>query len=371
MRWVVVPFQRYADFKGRSGRAEFWTFFGLSAAVLILIVMLTGLFAETASTGSSSSIQATGSNASPMGPVIYLIWWFASAVPWVAVQVRRFHDQGRSGWFALIGISGYIALAFGATLVSVILIFMGLCLMALPGEATENRYGHPVDDPAYANGSSVRRQSGSDNAQPPARLLERPGSEGIPVEQRTQLDVRSSMSPWAARASVSKDHAVQSYPSEDVPRDGASSFEDATLPADVTPTGDGRFLCRGITFNSKSSAVSYSRRMLSAGPPLVNANSDKLDDKRPRNVSNDQEEAARQNLSDQYVHSVEPDPAPTDGLQSSEELGGDVWGPYPRRMSHQMLRKKRTGDSAAAATPSIHLNRLSAFRSVGPAVSVV
>ena len=28
MRWLLMPFLRYADVKGRSGRAEFWTFFG-------------------------------------------------------------------------------------------------------------------------------------------------------------------------------------------------------------------------------------------------------------------------------------------------------------------------------------------------------
>ena len=36
MRWLVMPFLRYADFKGRSDRTEFWTFFGLSVAALIL-----------------------------------------------------------------------------------------------------------------------------------------------------------------------------------------------------------------------------------------------------------------------------------------------------------------------------------------------
>lgn len=104
MRWVLTPFLRYADFKGRSGRAEFWTFLGVSAGMIVFVMLLTGLSSDTANTEKLAPPAPPGANASPVGAIIYVVWWLTSIVPWVAVQVRRFHDQGRSGWLAFIGI---------------------------------------------------------------------------------------------------------------------------------------------------------------------------------------------------------------------------------------------------------------------------
>ena len=141
MRWLVMPFLRYADFKGRSGRTEFWTFFGLSVAALILTVVATGVSTDTA---NMPQPKVPGANASPAGAIGYMLWWLASIVPWFAVQVRRFHDQGRSGWLCLIGAAGYVAVGFGAMPLAAILFLAAMALMVLPGEMTENRYGLPV-----------------------------------------------------------------------------------------------------------------------------------------------------------------------------------------------------------------------------------
>ena len=71
-------FLRYADFKGRSRRSEFWFGF-LSVSILGLILgELLGDFAW--------------------------IWSLAIWVPTLALNIRRLHDIGRSGWWYLINL---------------------------------------------------------------------------------------------------------------------------------------------------------------------------------------------------------------------------------------------------------------------------
>lgn len=146
MRWILTPFLRYADFKGRSGRAEFWVFFGLSVAMIVFVVSLTGLTTETTNPEKLTSSVTPSTNASPTGAIIYIIWWFASIVPWIAVQVRRLHDQGRSGWLVLIGLGGYVAAGFGVFPLAALLFAASLALMALKGEAATNAFGPAIGE---------------------------------------------------------------------------------------------------------------------------------------------------------------------------------------------------------------------------------
>ena len=63
------------------------------------------------------------------GGIVGLIWILATIVPAVAVLVRRLHDTGRSGWWALIGlvpVAGAIAL---------------LVFTVADSEAQQNSYG--------------------------------------------------------------------------------------------------------------------------------------------------------------------------------------------------------------------------------------
>jgi uncharacterized membrane protein YhaH (DUF805 family) len=63
------------------------------------------------------------------GGIVGLIWIFATIVPAIAVLVRRLHDTGRSGWWALIGfvpVAGAIAL---------------LVFTVADSEARQNSYG--------------------------------------------------------------------------------------------------------------------------------------------------------------------------------------------------------------------------------------
>ena len=100
---LLRPLWRYADFQGRSGRSEFWLFFILSALVFVFTVF-GSLF--DAQIGNAADPAADP----PRAVLAYLLWWLATAVPWFALQVRRLHDIGLSGWLALINGGAYLAL---------------------------------------------------------------------------------------------------------------------------------------------------------------------------------------------------------------------------------------------------------------------
>ena len=125
MDYMLMPFMRYFDFAGRSRRKEYWMFFLLN--LIIITVMTTVLF------GLGFSIDPYA--ASSGGPVTWLIFAVMGLyslivlIPSIAVQVRRFHDQDKSGWFVLINFVPYI----GGLIV--------LVFMLLEGTRGPNKYG--------------------------------------------------------------------------------------------------------------------------------------------------------------------------------------------------------------------------------------
>jgi uncharacterized membrane protein YhaH (DUF805 family) len=123
MEWMLLPYKRYADFSGRSSRKEFWMF------VLFLVIVTLALVS------AAVIVSPHGAKNHGAGLVFFAalgLFWLGSLVPYIAVHVRRFHDQDRSGWFYLLGAIPYIG---GA----VILFFM-----VRPGTPGPNRF---ADDP--------------------------------------------------------------------------------------------------------------------------------------------------------------------------------------------------------------------------------
>jgi uncharacterized membrane protein YhaH (DUF805 family) len=92
-QWAVRPFKRYADFEGRSPRAEYW-WYALAAGI-------TGFTLGFVDAGVLHA-RVFG-NYGPLG----LIFTVACIVPGIAVLVRRLHDTERSGWWALVRIPSY------------------------------------------------------------------------------------------------------------------------------------------------------------------------------------------------------------------------------------------------------------------------
>lgn len=124
LAWASLPLRRYAQFTGRSGRKEFWLF--------LLAVNLVAAALAIVWTADTNFIGYTGTIGN-MAFAILIIGFLAILVPYLAVQVRRFHDQDRSGWFALLNLIPYIGP------------FIVLVMMALPETEGANQYG---PDPA-------------------------------------------------------------------------------------------------------------------------------------------------------------------------------------------------------------------------------
>jgi uncharacterized membrane protein YhaH (DUF805 family) len=70
---------------------------------------------------------------------LLVIWGLGSVVPSIAVTVRRFHDQDKSGWFYLLGFIPYIG--------GIVMIVF----MCLDGTRGPNRFGPDPKDPHAAD----------------------------------------------------------------------------------------------------------------------------------------------------------------------------------------------------------------------------
>jgi len=114
---------RYTMFKGRSRRSEYW--------FIQLFLILTNLAAAAIDLalmdGDVDRFIANGG-----GGILGLIWILVTIVPALAVLVRRLHDTGKSGWWALIGL---------VPLVGGVVLFV---FSVLDSTAGENQYGTPV-----------------------------------------------------------------------------------------------------------------------------------------------------------------------------------------------------------------------------------
>jgi uncharacterized membrane protein YhaH (DUF805 family) len=117
--WMILPFMRYADFSGRSRRKEYWMFVLFNILVVIALLIVSGIL------GLLASDDDIG-----VGAVVALlvVYFLATFVPGLAVQVRRLHDQDKSGWFVLLGL-----VPFGGI---ILLIFM-----VIEGTPGPNRFG--------------------------------------------------------------------------------------------------------------------------------------------------------------------------------------------------------------------------------------
>lgn len=124
MDWMLMPLRRYADFQGRSRRKEFWMFTLMNFIVTIVLygLIIMGMDFQTGQMGVLSML----------GGGLLIIYALAILVPSIAVHVRRFHDQDKSGWLVLLtfipAIGGLIVLVF----------------MCIEGTRGPNRFG---DDP--------------------------------------------------------------------------------------------------------------------------------------------------------------------------------------------------------------------------------
>ena len=101
MKYYFKVLQNYASFSGRARRSEYWYFFLFNLLIGIGLAVFGGLL------GSE---------------LLSDIYSLAVLLPGIAVAVRRMHDVGKSGWYALIPI-------------------YNLVLACTEGDSGDNEYG--------------------------------------------------------------------------------------------------------------------------------------------------------------------------------------------------------------------------------------
>jgi uncharacterized membrane protein YhaH (DUF805 family) len=104
-------FSKYATFTGRASRPELWYF--------VLFLVLSQFVAAVLDYGLGSTV---------FEPVVGL----GTLLPSLAVEIRRLHDIGRSGWWLLLGL---------VPVVGGIILLVWFCRR---GDPVANPYGAPV-----------------------------------------------------------------------------------------------------------------------------------------------------------------------------------------------------------------------------------
>lgn len=168
MGWMILPLKRYADFRGRSRRKEFWMwvlFLVIAEIVLMILDGALGLGGRGVTGSTVHDANRIGAFAHASGGFLTGLFALAVLIPNLAVQVRRLHDLDRSGWWIVLPMILYIlgailffagaaggggameiiggVLMFGGFIVAIVL----LVWFCLPGTAGPNRFGADPLDP--------------------------------------------------------------------------------------------------------------------------------------------------------------------------------------------------------------------------------
>jgi len=120
MNWYLEVLKKYAVFRGRARRKEYWYFMLFSNIFSIVLAIIDGMIGTV-------SLDARVGLFSGLYILVVLI-------PSLAVSVRRLHDTDRNGWWLLIALIPLIG--------AIVLLFF----MVQDSTPRENRYGSNPKD---------------------------------------------------------------------------------------------------------------------------------------------------------------------------------------------------------------------------------
>ena len=140
----TVVFKKYATFKGRASRSEYW-WYSLFASLIALL----------------GAVIASTLYGDPSEPTLFDIVYLLLLLPGIGVSIRRLHDVNKSGWWLLYPWLGLIlipiaslfddtSLMDSAIVISIALMTLGylfvLYLAIKKSDSGENQYGkNPVE----------------------------------------------------------------------------------------------------------------------------------------------------------------------------------------------------------------------------------
>ncbi|MDB5966059.1 MAG: hypothetical protein JWQ72_2559 [Polaromonas sp.] len=109
MQWYLNVMKQYATFSGRARRKEYWMFFLVYIAIIVVATIIDSVIGLP---GVVSGIVA----------LVHII-------PSLAAAVRRMHDTGRSGWAVLIFLVPFVG------------VFIAIYWLTQDSKAGDNTYG--------------------------------------------------------------------------------------------------------------------------------------------------------------------------------------------------------------------------------------
>ena len=116
---ISTCFSNFANFQGRARRSKFWWFFLFSSVILFVVQVLLAFAPDGFPDSTAFAVTAS----SIIGIVLL--------IPFYAVDARRLHDTGKSGWLQLL----VLIPCAGAIILYV--------LWAQAGSEVDNHYGAP------------------------------------------------------------------------------------------------------------------------------------------------------------------------------------------------------------------------------------
>lgn len=99
MRWYFRTLQKYAVFKGRSRRKEYWLFVFINTLLISMLLACCSHFEKQLAVDLS---------------FISYSYLLLIGMPILAVSVRRLHDINRSGWWLLLPFISFFFLFYNS-----------------------------------------------------------------------------------------------------------------------------------------------------------------------------------------------------------------------------------------------------------------
>ena len=133
---VKTCFKKYTTFSGRASRSEFWYFYLFNYGLYVILII--------------SAI-----NISSIFGWLFIGFFLATFIPFLAATARRLHDINKSGWFQILPLpfsfldrllvrSSQEGLSILFGLITLGLYIYLIVLYCTKGEKKKNKYGKPI-----------------------------------------------------------------------------------------------------------------------------------------------------------------------------------------------------------------------------------
>ena len=121
-------FCNYVNFEGRSRRSEYWKVVLMNFLIFVLLVVISVIGTQIAPNSSNDKFETIYI----LGLIIY---YFVCLIPNISITVRRLHDVGISGAFALLLFAKLIPF------INIFVMIADLILFCVDGKPEPNKWG--------------------------------------------------------------------------------------------------------------------------------------------------------------------------------------------------------------------------------------